>query len=52
MTDKSQNNQINNEDNNSIPKKLSNLKNKFEEEFNIEYSKISKLINYLEKISL
>jgi len=52
MTDKSQNNQINIEDNDSIPKKLSNLKNKFEEEFNIEYSKISKLINYLEKISL
>ena len=53
MNDKSSEKNINHiEDNDSIPFKLSNVKNKFEEAFSNELSKITKLINYLEKLSL
>ena len=53
MTDNSLKNDINNkEENISITEQLSNLKDKFDEEYNKEYSKILKLINYLEKLSL
>ena len=52
MTDNSIKNDINREDNISITTQLTNMKNKFDEEFNNESSKITKLINYLEKLSL
>ena len=53
MNDNSTKNDINNkEDNISITTQLTNLKNKFDEEFSNESSKITKLINYLEKLSL
>ena len=53
MTDNSSKNDINNKDVNiSITEQLSNLKNKFDELFNKESSKMTKLINYLEKLSL
>ena len=52
MTDNSIKNDINKEDNISITTQLTNMKNKFDEEFNNESSKITKLINYLEKLSL
>ena len=40
------------EENISITEQLINLKNKFEEQFNNEYSKIQSLIIYLDKLSL
>ena len=52
MTDNSIKNDINREDNISITTQLTNMKNKFDEEFNNESSKITKLINYIEKLSL
>lgn len=53
MTDNSLKNDINNkEENISITEQLINLKNKFEEQFNNEYSKIQSLIIYLDKLSL
>ena len=53
MIDNSSKCDINNiEDNISITSQLINLKNKLEEEFSNESSKITKLNNYLEKLSL
>ena len=40
------------EENISITEQLTNLKNKFDEQFNNEYSKIQSLIIYLDKLSL
>ena len=52
MTDNSSKNDNNKDDNISITTNLIHLKNKFEEEFANESSKITKLTNYLEKLSL
>jgi hypothetical protein len=53
MSDNTSKNDINNkEDNLSIGNQLINIKNKIDEEFNNELLKISKLINYFDKISL
>ena len=53
MTENSSKNDVNNEEDNiTITSQLTNLRNKMDEEFNFESTKINKLINYFEKISL
>ena len=53
MSDNSSKNEINNKDDNlSITNQLTNFKIRIDEESNNELSKITKLINYFEKVSL
>ena len=53
MSDNSSKNEINNKDDNlSITNQLTNFRIRIDEESNNELSKITKLINYFEKVSL
>ena len=53
MSDNSSKNEINDKDDNlSITNQLTNFKIRIDDESNNELSKITKLINYFEKVSL